>query len=404
MDELIKRFEIIRLAIQLGDHETILVQCDQLPKISLDAHLSDIIGLLKSRNYRQALYEMRYYSQNLEKSFFTLNNEPPQSDLQTPSTETLPAQQPQQPQLEPQPQEIGLNEMMEMADDTKERIKEYQATPEFPTGEVLEELKSILDRSREKRIESDVEAGEGIIAPHTTDENLETTPDKSPLSTSEEFQNGVDTTKDDENLEDEALNLLSNEDDSGEIFAPISYIDQKYNNMIFQYPPLEDDGELPEVVDEMKERLSLKEYTEKDIEKFLDCYFKFKKEGKIDYAAKVLLLAASTESKFAKFLLARELYKGKVLKKNHSESFNLINSLADQNYAEAICDLGQFYEHGVGVSKDRQMALLLYEEAAELGVERARKLYEKINQEKGVMGILKKLNLAKKPLKIKKSK
>ncbi len=60
MNEITKRFEIIRLAIQLGDFETILVQCEKLPEISADEHLNDIIELLKSRSYRQALYEMRY--------------------------------------------------------------------------------------------------------------------------------------------------------------------------------------------------------------------------------------------------------------------------------------------------------------------------------------------------------
>ncbi len=99
-----------------------------------------------------------------------------------------------------------------------------------------------------------------------------------------------------------------------------------------------------------------------------------------------MLLGASTESKFAKLLLGRELYKGEILKKNNSESFNLINSLADQNYPEAICDLGQFYEYGIGVSKDKQMAKLLYQEAADLGVERAKKHYEKINRRKRVYG------------------
>ncbi len=83
----------------------------------------------------------------------------------------------------------------------------------------------------------------------------------------------------------------------------------------------------------------------------MDYYFRYKKENQIEAAAKVLLLGASTESKFAKFLLGRELFKGEVLEKNDTEAFNLINSLADQNYPEAICDLGQFYEYGIAIVK-----------------------------------------------------
>ncbi len=95
----------------------------------------------------------------------------------------------------------------------------------------------------------------------------------------------------------------------------------------------------------------------------------------------------------------RELFKGEVLEKNDTEAFNLINSLADQNYPEAICDLGQFYEYGIAIAKDKHMAKLLYEEAAELGVERAKRHYERLKGSKGVIGILKKLNIAKKIVK-----
>ncbi len=166
--------------------------------------------------------------------------------------------------------------------------------------------------------------------------------------------------------------------------------------MLYQYPPVEDSGKTPEVVKEMKDRLSIREYTDEDIEEFLDYYFKYKEKNQKELAIKVLLLAASTESKFAKFLLGRELFRGDILEKNDTESFNLINSLADQNYPEAICDLGQFYEHGIAIAKDKQMAMLLYEEAAELGVKRAKKHYERLKGSKGVMGILKKLKIAKK--------
>ncbi len=416
MDEITKRFEIIRLAIQLGDYDTILIQCKELPKISKDAHLSDIISLLKSKNYRQALYEMKYYAQNLEKSFLNLE---PKEEI-TPTT----------PKEEP-PKVIGLDEIMQMADNTKERVKEYQATPEFPAEEILEQFKRELEKAREKRITSESKKlEEGIqkesITNLTEILNKNDTPKK--IHSKEKEDSNINITEEDLSLLDtkvkieekekdpftlelekiEAENVVLEDDnslqdsisesnkESKELYMPISYIDQKFNNMIYQYPPIKDEGEIPEEVKEMKERLSIREYNDDDIEEFLNYYFEYKEKGEIEAAAKVLLLGASTESKFAKFLLARELFKGEVLQKNETESFNLINNLADQNYPEAICDLGQFYEHGVTVVKDKQMAMLLYEEAAELGVERAKKHYERLKgSSKGVLGILKKINIAK---------
>jgi TPR repeat protein len=174
-------------------------------------------------------------------------------------------------------------------------------------------------------------------------------------------------------------------------YPPISYIGQKYRNMINQFPPLESNEPICQEVMEMQEKISKDGYTEEEIGLFLERYQEYRDEGEIDKAAQILLLAAATESKFAQFLLARELFRGDVLKQDHAESFTQINSLADQNFAEAICDLGQFYEYGIGIEKDRQMALLLYEEAAEMNVARARKHYERLKNSQGLLGFLKKI-------------
>ena len=56
--------------------------------------------------------------------------------------------------------------------------------------------------------------------------------------------------------------------------------------------------------------------------------------------------------------------------------------MALEGYVEAICDLGQFYEYGIGIKKDRKKALSLYEEAHQLGLERAKELYDKLQNSK----------------------
>jgi len=159
-----------------------------------------------------------------------------------------------------------------------------------------------------------------------------------------------------------------------------------------QFPPVEQEAPVPPEVEIMQRKISTEGYTEEEIEEFLRHYQAYKEAGRKGEAAMVLLLAAATESKF---MLARELFRGEIIRQDHAEAFTQINTLADQNFAEAICDLGQFYEHGIGIGKDRQMALLLYEEAAEMGVARARKHYERLKNSGGLLGVFKKVSLPK---------
>ena len=104
-------------------------------------------------------------------------------------------------------------------------------------------------------------------------------------------------------------------------------------------------------------------------------------EGSIAEASHLLLTIATTESLYAQFTLARELYQGKLLVRDIPEAFTQINYLSVEKYPEAICDLGQFYEHGIGIKRDKRKALALYEEADSLGVTRARGHYERLEKE-----------------------
>ncbi len=173
-------------------------------------------------------------------------------------------------------------------------------------------------------------------------------------------------------------------------YTPISYIGQKFKNMLNQYPPIQrDDTQSCPVVEDMKRKIAQEGYTEEEIEEFLKFYVQFKNENRLWCSAQVLLLAAATESEFAQFLLARELFHGNVLQENHPEAFTQINALADRDFPEAICDLAQLYEYGVGIGKDKKMALMLYEEAAEMGVERAKKHCERLRKSSGLLGLFK---------------
>lgn len=172
-------------------------------------------------------------------------------------------------------------------------------------------------------------------------------------------------------------------------YDPISYIDQKFRNMRNQYPQVEESSERYESVERLLYMISLEGYTEADIEKTIDQVFELKGEGKLAEASHLLLIAAATESLYAQFILARELYKGEILKKDLPEAFTQINRLALNDYPEAICDLAQFYEYGIGIGKDKKKAFSLYEDALELGVQRAETHLSRMEEaSRGILGKL----------------
>ncbi|SFV64607.1 hypothetical protein MNB_SV-10-359 [hydrothermal vent metagenome] len=173
-------------------------------------------------------------------------------------------------------------------------------------------------------------------------------------------------------------------------YKNIPYIDQKLKNMLTQYPPLHTAQEQYDSVNNWLLKISNEGYSEKEVEEVISYIAQLKEGNDIAEAAQLLLICGATASKYAQFILARELFRGEILEKNLPEAFTLINRLAmDDDYPEAICDLAQFYENGIGIDKDRQRAETLYREAMELGVKRAKTHYERVQKaNKGLLGKL----------------
>jgi len=164
-------------------------------------------------------------------------------------------------------------------------------------------------------------------------------------------------------------------------YKAIPYIDQKFKNMHVQYPITEESDERFTSVDDWLLQISNEGYTEKEVESVLEKIDKIRLKNRSE-AAQLLLICAATESKYAQFRLARTLYKGDILQKNLPEAFTLINRLAiNDDYPEAICDLAQFYEHGVGIEKDKEKAQMLYEEAMDAGIKRATEHFERLEKQ-----------------------
>ena len=427
MEEITLRFEIVRLAVELGDFETIDLQCRKLRNLSLDDRLNEIIDLLESRNYRQALYGMKFYHQTLRDDFFDeeaeRDTEKEEKDRQ--NHEALVSDDEEDDNEE---RVLDLDEILRLSAERVTRVPEPEpeeaVEPEDTAETVPRNVFPVEESSKTSVSESGKESLHNALSSvdETTGRESGRVEEKSPLSASTVRKESIEgfaqksASRREETLPEESDSAFEEKEEESTVagrkseltqrvrtneekkpYPPISYIGQKFRNMMHQFPPLERSEVLAPEVEKMRKKIAEEGYTDTEIEAFLTRYQEYKKRGERAMAAQVLLLAAATESKFAQFLLARELFRGEVIQKDHAESFTQINTLADQNFAEAICDLGQFYEYGIGIGKDREMALLLYEEAAELGVARARKHYERLKNSRGIKGLLGKVKV---PLKL----
>jgi len=524
MEEITIRFEIVRLAVKVHDNVTIAIQAQKLGELSIDEHLTEIVSLLESKNYRQAIYLMKGYVASLDDSFF---KEP--SPIRPPRKERESHEESQslfdimQPTKE---KTINLDDMLRMTEESIEKPVEYKE-PEIgaydyvalakkgleakrvraqePKMKLLDEEQMKIDR-KDEYIESenltadldntqdvDTESIEDMLnVKHDSDENdnyfeipvekkIEEEKIEKPLSYSiddisrddddpyssteeivpelepeevaietEELEERVkemeketildkdtqfdilqnQSTKvdelpamelpiteepdinldvedkpdeaivDEDTIEEELSEELDEVDTLDEVepkvtretkiykrYPPISYIDQKYRNMKHQYPQIEEsEGDTPFEIEMLLGKVATDGYTDEDIIDAIVFFQKAKEEGHKSEAAQMLLLVAASESKHAQLMLARELFKGDVLELDYAEAFTQINRLAEQDYPEAICDLAQLYEYGYGIKKDKKTAIMLYEEAIELGVDRAQKHYDRLTTKKGLFG------------------
>ncbi len=164
-------------------------------------------------------------------------------------------------------------------------------------------------------------------------------------------------------------------------YKSIPYIAQKLESMHKQYPSSHSSHKPFSALSELLTKISQEPYSEETIEETLGQVKKLRGEQQFSQATQLLLVSASTPSPFAQLILARELYKGILLTQNIPQAFILINTLAMDDYPEALCDLGQFYENGIGTKKDKKRAEHLYKDAMEFGIKRAKNHFERLKQQ-----------------------
>ena len=402
MNQTQKRLNIIKLAISIGDNETIQLQLLKLAPLKTDEKIQEIIRGLQAENYAKTQALITEYIET-----------PPEEILQrTSQEETSPEEEEaiieefdlfrvrgeENPDADAQVYEL----------ETETRDEETETTQQSTLDTLLSLTSDDVlthNTTQIKHMTLPQEDDDFFEVHHTVNESFEeesgtaaqddffqiTSEEETSLSDTEvEDENPINTDNGEEKPQAVETSPTQIEENKIIHYDPIPYIDQKLKTMQTQYPPVEEpDGSYP-AVDAWLIKISNDGYSEKEVEETIAFIQKLMEKGEIAQAAQLLLISAATHSKYAQFMLARSLFKGDLLQRNLPEAFTLINRLAmDDDYPEAICDLGQMYENGIGIDRDRKRAEELYKEAMELGIKRAAAHYERVHRaNKGLLGKL----------------
>ncbi len=412
-EEILKRLDIIKNAIELNDEATLHLQIEFLKEIE-KKDVKEIVALLTSHNLRQALYLIKKY----QKEHGKIDIDKLQADEENEIV-------------------LSVEDMLKMSPIAKETIREFKSSlytkddleafaKNIKPVEVEEEISLEKEIERLKEYDKKETIQDPIEAPKEhVEEELKTKAqeainqaDKETPLDEMQIENNKSSkrakvfstyktlrakfAKKEPKKEKKVIQKTPSKEQEikqslqvskkiNEIYPPIPHIEDKYRQAFTLYPPIkESDLWIEEIVLALK-KIANESYSEKDIEKLFEEYSFYLQKGDLARASQFLLLAASTDSQYAQFILARELFKGKVLKRNIKASFSLMHKLANSGYADAICDLAQFYEYGVGVAQDKKIALKLYEKAFEMGVVRATKHINRIKESSSIFATIKKI-------------
>ncbi len=404
MNQTKKRLKIINLAISITDIETIQLQILKLFPLKTDEKIQEIIAGLQAENYAQTqalittyietpmeeiLQRTSQIARELKKTeekdiidefdlFVTTpekkeENEKDLFDFGTLELENMPKREQEiidfdallnieaddilsgniKLDISPEPEDHFF--------DLSEQIKESHIDTEtIPKDNFFDIEETPLDQEAKKEA---VKKEEITISPVVEEETV------------------LFEEKSKETIQEEPTLTPSTEKIPSQ-YRTIPYIDQKYKNMHTQYPPMQESDENFSSVNAWLLQISNEGYSEKEVEEIVKHIVELTEADNLAEAAQLLLISGATKSKFAQFILARELYRGKLLQENLPEAFTLINRLAmDDDYPEAICDLAQFYEHGIGIGKDKKRAEMLYKDAMDLDIQRAVGHYERLRKQ-----------------------
>jgi len=399
MNQTKKRLKIIKLAISITDIETIQLQILKLLPLKTDEKIQEIIAGLQAENYAQTQALITTYIETPMEEILQRTSQVARKLKKAEEKDiieefdlfvTTPGKQ---EEVEKDIFDFGTLEP-ENVPKKEHEVIDFDALLNIEADDILSGNIE-LDISQEPQ-DNFFDLSEHIKESHIDTEtipkdtffDIEETPVVQELQKEEVNISQVDEEEtvpfeesDTETIQEEPTITPSAENIPSQ-YRAIPYIDQKFKNMHIQYPPVQESDENFSSVNAWLLQISNDGYKDNEVEEMIKHIAKLAEADSLAEAAQLLLISGATKSKFAQFMLARALYKGEILQKNLPESFTLINRLAmDDDYPEAICDLAQFYENGIGIGKDKKKAEELYKEAMELGIKRAIGHYERIKKQ-----------------------
>lgn len=415
MNQTKKRLTIINLAISITDIETIQLQVLKLGLLKTDDKIREILSMLNEQNYAQAQRLISGYIESPNKTVLqrTSQEENFDSGSEDSTHNTQDAVNEDQNIIdefdlftestqETVTEEINYDSFLDIAIKPKKLSSEsinYDTLLNVAADEILPEniTLDISQKSRETFFEETspiIENADDFF--DNTHPNKEET-HQDPIENFSSKESTLDTMTDKETVDTDIPETLTTpevqteEEPLKHHYAPIPYIDQKFNDICILYPPIELTKNRYFSVENWLLQISTEGYTETEIETRIQEVNTLARTN-ISEAGQLLLATAATESKYAQFTMARALYTGDILQKNISEAVEIIRQLAiNDEYPEAICDLGQFYENGIIVNKDKKQAKLLYKKAIDLGIQRAVRHYDRVHKSnKGLFSFFKK--------------
>ena len=392
MNQTQKRLSIIKLAISITDIETIQLQVLKLSPIKTDNKIQEILTLLQSGSYAQAQGLITTYIDSAPDAILQRTSqvmkpvvtEEEQSIIDEFKLFVTPSNH------DSKTAEVDINEYpsIDVKITKAKHTVDYNALLNLGADDVLQdnididishgkEKSQIADKFFEETAVSEVPLlKETDIQKDTFFEDFAEdpidTPHEDPLELEEEPSTEEELTDSD--------NAPVSKEPIAISYKAMPHITQKFITMKKRYPLIQTDYETFDTLDSLLNKITQEGYTENEIEEMIGYIQKLVEKTEYTQAAQLLLVCAATESKYAQFMLARELYKGKVLEKNIIEAFTLMNTLALDDNPEALCDLGQFYENGIGTSPDLMKAEGLYKEALDLGIKRAKKHHARLKK------------------------
>jgi hypothetical protein len=370
MNQIKKRLHIIKLAISITDIETIQLQILKLTPIQNDTEVQEILQLLQAGSYAQAQVLITAYIDEKKPSstvteeeqaiidefqlFITPNKEDATPVMEIDINDFAPLV-PQKPQPVKKTLSHNFDSLLDLnANDIMKKQTPTQETPE-KREQFFEDGEEKLDFT-------------GIQNDHHFYEEPLTQTEAHEEEIFEDFEEVLE-----ENVPEEETATYYD-------YAAIPDIRNRLIVSSYEYPSIQTSAQKSSTSELFLAKIEDEGYNENEIEEMIDYIKSLITHEKYAEASELLLVTSSTESSFAQFMLARELYLGRILKKDITKAFSLMNELAIKDYPEALCDLGQFYENGIGTTPDLLKAEALYKAAFDFGIQRAKKHYIRLKK------------------------